>query len=223
MMNHLPEKQSQSYLDLRLLLNIAIQDFAGVVLCLKQGANPNTLEEDYDDYYWSNDSGLPVIFTALGWNRTGEVKMPRDLSILRALLEHGAAIDARGFDGETPLLFALYSCHQEAAAILLEFGADVNLKEDKYGYNALMYAAECEWEPLKPFESIIERTTSIDARDNDGWTALMLAAFIDESANVELLIRRGADPRLVNNEGQTALIIAQQEKSLHSAAHLLQV
>ena len=149
--------------------------------------------------------------------------MPRDLSILRALLEYGADINAKGFDGETPLLFALSSCHQEAVQILLEFGADVNIKEDKQGYNALMYAAECGWESLKPFEAIIERTTSINAQDNDGWTALMLAAFIDESANVELLIRRGADPRIVNNEGQSALIIAQQEKSLHSVAYLLQV
>ena len=207
MSNQLGDR-SQYYLDERLHLSVLNGDLEDVLFYLAKGANPNTLD---DDFSWSSYSKLPVIFLALGWRSSGNVKMPLDISIIRALLQYGANANCKGFDGITPLLFALSSCQEEASQVLLEYNAEVNVIEDLYERTPLMFAVECEWVLSELLEIIVKKTTNINLQDKNGWTSLMFAAFVDRLSNAQLLLQYGANPHIVNNEGKTALLIAQEE------------
>ncbi len=62
------------------------------------------------------------------------------------LAEAGADLNAQDQDGYTPLLFALLNCQYDAAAALLEKGANPNLKH-KSGEAALYAAVDCHTMP----------------------------------------------------------------------------
>ena len=58
----------------------------------------------------------------------------------RMLIEHGATVMARNWDGETPLHLASQEGQLEVALILLEYGADAKA-QDKYGWTPLHRAS----------------------------------------------------------------------------------
>lgn len=75
---------------------------------------------------------------------------------------------------------------------------------------------------LQRMVDLLDIGVNIEATDDDGWTALMFAAFFgtpnaDEIA--DMLLTRGANVDTLNHLGQTALIIAAQ----HSSSAVLQV
>ena len=53
---------------------------------------------------------------------------------------------------------------------------------------------------------------SLNLQDQDGNTALMLAAESGRTENVHLLLENGADPNVNNNDGKTAYELAQENK-----------
>jgi len=55
---------------------------------------------------------------------------------------------------------------------------------------------------------VLDRGAAIDARDNRGRTALMIAADAGHAGIVDLLLRRGAARDLKDREGKTALDLA---------------
>ena len=54
-------------------------------------------------------------------------------------------------------------------------------------------------------EDLLDRGADIEARDDDGWNALMSASYYGQVAVVELLLDRGADIEARSNSGNTAL------------------
>lgn len=55
---------------------------------------------------------------------------------------------------------------------------------------------------------LLDAGADVDARDEDGETALIKAAARADAAMVELLLERGADPEALSSHGQTALCCA---------------
>ena len=53
-------------------------------------------------------------------------------------------------------------------------------------------------------ESLVRQGTPVDARDNEGRTALMLAAMNGHTTTAQKLLALGANPRLVDREGLNA-------------------
>ena len=68
-------------------------------------------------------------------------------AVVRVLLEHGAALDARDRDGCTPLWWAAGIGHFDSAALLLSKGADANAR-DKDGMTVLGRAKYNRDEPM---------------------------------------------------------------------------
>jgi uncharacterized protein len=97
-------------------------------------------------------------------------------SLVGALLDQGAAVDARDDRGRTPLIWTIAAgreiaeehrqSHRQAARLLLERGADVNAR-NKYGLTALMFVGK------------------------DATAARLLTAY-------------GADPELTDHRGRSA-------------------
>lgn len=105
-------------------------------------------------------------------------------------------IDARGRNGDSAILTAVYHRQKEIVNLLVARGAAMN---------AFEAAAAGE---LERVERLIDADElSVVAFSADGWTMLHLAAFFGHAKLVELLLARGADPlaRSKNSNGNTPL------------------
>lgn len=65
--------------------------------------------------------------------------VPENTNIVKALIKHGADVNAKGECGYTPLHMACQWGHVQLAKILIEHGADKNALNDE-GQNAIDYA-----------------------------------------------------------------------------------
>ena len=131
------------------------------------------------------------------------------LEIVRCLLERGAAnVNAADCNGMTSLMYASQNGHLEIARFLVERGgANVNAAQTDGGYTALMWASQMGY--LEIARLLVHRAGfNINAADSHGYTALHIACAGGLEAVAELLVSRGADPSLLDNQGRSALILA---------------
>lgn len=113
-------------------------------------------------------------------------------------------LDARSPQDETPLMMATLKGHTDFALKLIERGADVN----KPGWTPLHYAATSG--QLLLLQVLLDKHAYIDAESPNGSTPLMMAAMYGTPAAVKLLLEAGADARLKNKIGLTAIDFAQR-------------
>lgn len=79
-----------------------------------------------------------------GWSGLLIAAVSGHLDIIKNLINRGADINYKNLgngwvDPETPLMLTCKHNHYDAAVLLLNLGADIDIK-DKYGYTALMHA-----------------------------------------------------------------------------------
>jgi len=100
---------------------------------------------------------------------------------------------------------------QAIVAALLVKGASVATPGSD-GTTPLMQLAAWGYSPTVDrhlTEQFLRRGADVNARDNFGTTALMLAARRGKDAVVKVLIAKGADPTLTNCHGDSAASLAQ--------------
>lgn len=122
-----------------------------------------------------------------------------DLAALDALLGV-PGIDARDRSGRTVLMRAAGEGNLLVVAHLLGAGADASLI-DVQGRTALHYAAVAGADGVA--ELLCDSGTPLEARDSAGRTALWHAAAhnLPESAIVDVLLTRGANPKARDERG----------------------
>ena len=125
------------------------------------------------------------------------------LASVRLLLDKGAAIDEVDNEGLTPLHKAIQARHFSVAKCLVSREADV-YKVSKSGKRPLHLAA-AHWDCP---DDLWDLLGDIDAEDENGDTALHIAARNRNATQVENLIRHGAKLDLQDHQGETALHIA---------------
>ena len=145
--------------------------------------------------------------------------------VVEVLLEGGADVNIKDNNGWTALMEASYYGHKKVVGILLEGGADVNIK-DKDGWTALMYASLSG--NVRVVEMLLEKGADVNIQNKAGWTALMMALpsaynevnemllhedkyhwrvlmgapyYIKENI-VQMLLEKGADANIRNNQGR---------------------
>ena len=64
----------------------------------------------------------------------------------------------------------------------------------------------------KMVKYLIESGADINAKDKNGWTALMFAARNGYDKIAQLLIKSGADIKAKDRDGKTALSLAKEER-----------
>lgn len=124
------------------------------------------------------------------------------------LLAHGADVNTRDRDGRTGLMNAgLDGTHTESERqaiwrVLLRHGADIH-PQDNLGNTALHYAAFHGDTAL--VKELLTRGARVNQPDPRGETPLMGAVRMNNPGAVRLLLAHGADPRVRNREGRSAV------------------
>ncbi|NOX69463.1 MAG: ankyrin repeat domain-containing protein [Gammaproteobacteria bacterium] len=116
-----------------------------------------------------------------------------DISLLSQLVSEGHSINGlpNSF-GISPIYFATYRQKRDAFFWLLENGADPNLV-DGSAISPLMVAAASPQDRIPSVQALVEAGAIVDARDEDGRTALVWAVYTKHIANARLLAAAGAD------------------------------
>ena len=110
-------------------------------------------------------------------------------------------------DGRSLLHHAVIHDALEFVKILLSRNSDVN-SVDKNGWTPLHYAVQNN--SIKMAEILVDSGSDIDATDNNGNTVLWRATFASRGYGevIDFLINNGANPDTKNNNGISALELA---------------
>ena len=164
-----------------------------------------------------DDAGdTPLHWAAMGgWD---------DNSVLKLLLAHGADVNARNKEGDTPLLATFDGPHGSfAQSLLIAHGTDVTI-HGKYGRTALHYALFSDDDRSQGGafnDRLIAHGADVNARDQNGQAPLHSAANSDAAVWASYLLSKGADVNLPDGQGETPLHLAVQADRRKSLAALL--
>jgi len=132
--------------------------------------------------------------------RNGELR-----AFTKIVREHPEAVNRSGTGGFTPLMYAVLYGDSNSVRLLLEHGADPNLRNASKA-SALMYAVD---DPDKT-RLLLDRGADANARSDEGQTSLLIAVLghANASAVVRLLLDHGADVKMTSPTGGTVLAAA---------------
>lgn len=137
------------------------------------------------------------------------------LEIVRILLAHHADCNIQNYTGRTALIWSISLDTVEITRLLLANNANVNI-QDFTGNTALMYktnfirvnnAIEIEMCNL-----LIDNGANVNIRNSLGNTALINACRSGRLEIVKKLLASGADKNIVNFDGETAYMLAQNQE-----------
>ncbi|XP_032136390.1 ankyrin repeat domain-containing protein 55 [Sapajus apella] len=128
----------------------------------------------------------------------------RQVDTVKLLLKMGANINMQDAYGRTSLCLATYLGWLEGCVSLLRNGAKHNIP-DKNGRLPL-HAATAEPD-VRLLTVLLQQSnlSEINHQDNEGMTPLHWAAFHNQLQHTQMLLKKGADPTLVDKDFKTAL------------------
>jgi ankyrin repeat protein len=224
-------------------------DTIAVQLFITAGMDPNAVSatESGTALIAASRAGYPETVQALvaaGANVNAQVRgstaliVATRLDIIKSLLDHGADVNAKGSGGFTPLMNATLASHSERIKLLISRGADVNARDDS-GKTALMssveraakaesdantYPTERSRQAMRVdvVKVLLASKADVHAKDNEGRTALLLAAQHGGSDMIRYLLDQGANVNDKSNDGWTVLMAAVNAGNPHAVKALLE-
>ena len=156
-------------------------------------------------------AGAPALPLALAAARNA-------VATVRQLLAQSHAVDERGADGLTALMWAARTGAVDAMRALLDAGADPNAVDARNGWTPLLHAIHKR--RVDAVRLLLERGANPNQRAAMA-TPLLMAASDPDPAIVQLLLDRGADPTVRGTGGSTALSEAVSGGALSDIDHPL--
>ncbi len=176
-----------------------------------------------------NDQGVSAVLTAI-YNQQREIAdrlllaapvldifdaaATGQLEQLRTLLDADVALaNAEASDGARPLHLACFFGQTEAANLLLDCGADVNVAVAAFGGVFPIHSAAAS-RSVEIVKMLLEAGADPNTKQQGGWTALHAAAKHGDTAMTQLLLDCGADANIRNEEGAAPIDLAKSENNL---------
>jgi ankyrin repeat protein len=138
-----------------------------------------------------------------------------DVERLRALLDEDRSLaNAWSEDGFTPLHFAAFFGHPEAAKLLIERGAELEARSTnrEFALDAAPLHSASAAGQLEVCEVLLDAGADVNAVQHGGFTALLDAAANGNAELVERLMERGADRSARLDDGRSAAELWPEEK-----------
>lgn len=117
---------------------------------------------------------------------------------------------ARSGDGFTALHFAAFFGQESVARVLLEHHADAGAVADNPMKVMPLHSAAAG-RNMTIVRALLEHGAPVNAKQQQGWTALHEAAQQGNQLMVDLLLKYGANPNAKNDAGVTADQVAQEK------------
>ena len=171
-------------------------------------------------------AGLLVFFLFLCWlpihfraQREAAEESQRDLisavwsnhpNRVREFLDSGLSVETKDVGGTPLLLTAAEHGSTRIVKILLERGANPNIRSGHHGRSPLHWA--CENFDVESIKELVARGADVNAADDHGHTPLMVAANTTDRDTVKFLIEHGANPNAVSRDGNTPLSLAKRDR-----------
>ena len=139
--------------------------------------------------------------------------MPGTLDLFQRLIAAGA--DPRKSGGDNVLLYNAAACGDTAiVGLLLRAGLSPN---DTISFGDYPINAALNYRQFPIVKMLVDAGARLDVQpchmplaQINGFTPLMWAAVVGDTASLQLLLDHGADPNLRNKKGYTALMLLQQ-------------
>lgn len=156
-----------------------------------------------------------------------------ETSLLGASAEQINGRDSRGL---TALMYGVAALEIAVVQQLLEAGADANLERPPHRITPLMLLAGLPYvcgdrqdspefkknlHQIAIAKLLIDFGAEVDRGNDDGTTALMMAAYRNNNSLVKILLEAGTDPNLQDDQGTTALEWAIRHQDLPMVQALL--
>lgn len=140
--------------------------------------------------------------------------------VAEILLKNGASVNARDYQGRTPLNFLVRRGNVKIAQLFLSFGADVHVI-DTQGCNLLFSAAGYN-DDEKVMKLLVDLGLDVNHHNAKGQTPLHWACNLDfdNLKTVKFLLDSGANMNAVDHRGYTPLIEALRGRSKKSSEHV---
>lgn len=138
---------------------------------------------------------LPPLLSAIKKN---------DIAQVNTLLNEGTNISIVDGDSDNVLMYAAFYSTEDCMRQLLQKGADPNAK-NKLGETAVLWCNN----DIKKIKLLLEYKANLNIKTTSGNTALMAACVGNAQTEiVKLMLQHGADPLVVNNRKENALMRA---------------
>lgn len=157
-----------------------------VELLLRRGADPNAREEDE----------MSVLHRAV----MEDPRSPATARVVRLLVQHGAGVEARDENGATPLLEAVKTAARNGPAAIAGMFRSLGSLGEALGVKTLSGNLVPAEEPgaagrFHVVETLLDLGAKIDARDDDGMSAVGIASEEGDEELVAALVQRGGSAK----------------------------
>ena len=126
--------------------------------------------------------------------------------LLESLLKEGGGVNSIYPNGQTLLIAAIERQNRPMVEFLIQAGADLN-KRDFYDRTPLMYAVDRKddsKEAVAIVQCLLASAAEADAKNKQGRTALMYAAYRGAAHMTDILLSAGAAINLRDPRGESA-------------------
>lgn len=140
------------------------------------------------------------------WNLHNGVRRG-DIALIEQCLAEGVPVDAPDKDGQSPLVMAIATRHEEVADLLIKYGADLNYRNPKTDVTPIYMTMIWDYGGMTDFrkrllESKVDLEVGIGSK---GETALMRGVWHNPTTPLKQLIDAGANLNTRDKRGITAL------------------
>ncbi len=225
--------ERQSSLNRGLIAAIEHRDYPKAAMLVREGADVNVRQRSKPTGNWfmsivdllnirdrdatRGTAALPLLLSGL--NHISDPVFtdtdPNYFAVAIALIQGGADCNATDIEGWTPLLLAVQVGANEVVPVLLAHGADAN-RVSNDGVSPLMVASEGR--NTNTVRMLLRHGANVNAVSAVKDTPLIYAVTAGDEKVAKLLCDAGADVSVRDDDGETALTIANDREYRHGVA-----